>query len=139
VRALLACPPLALAAFALSTAALLGERLLAALGRGAAGAPEIPTLVFWIGLASAFGAFWLVGALRLAGLLGSATSRLGAFGAFATAGLGAILAPLELGRPAADALAVALSAACFATFFLLHVPLRLALAQRAGAERSGPT
>ncbi len=125
MRALLACPPLSLAAFALSTAALLGERLLAAVGGGAAAAePVIATLLFWIGLSSAFGAFWLVNSLRLAGLLASPGNRLTAVGAFATAALGAILAPLDFDRPAADALAVGLSAACFATFFLLHLARR---------------
>ena len=74
VRALLACPPLALAAFALSTAALLGERLFAALGRGAAAEPAI-ALLFWIGVSSALGAFWLVNALRLAGQIGRASCR----------------------------------------------------------------
>jgi hypothetical protein len=120
MRALLACPPLALAAFALSTAALLGERLLAVLGRSAAAEPVI-ALLLSIGLAGAFGAFWLVGSLRLAGLVDTPAGRGGAVGAFATAGLGAILAPLELGHPAGDALALALSAACFATFFLLRL------------------
>jgi hypothetical protein len=124
VRALLACPPLALSAFAFATAALLGERLLAAVGGGGPAEPLIAPLLFWSGLASAFGAFWLLASLRLAGLRATPAGRLGAIGAFATAGLGAILAPLELGRPAADALAVALSAACFATFFLLYVAPR---------------
>jgi len=124
LRALLACPPLALATFALSTAALLGERLLAALGRGAAAEPAIVTLLCWIGLSSAFGAFWLVSSLRLAGLVVSPPSRLTGVGALATAGLGAILAPIDLGRPAADVLVVGLSAVCFATFFLLRAAPR---------------
>ena len=120
LRALLACPPLALATFALSTAALLGERLLAALGRGAAAEPAIVTLLCWIGLSSAFGAFWLVSSLRLAGLVASPPSCLHGIGTLATAGLGAILAPIDLGRPAADVLVIGLSATCFATSFLLR-------------------
>ncbi len=120
MRALLACPPLALAAFAFSTAALLAERLLAAPGRGAAAEPAIATLLFWLGISSAFGAFWLVSSLRLAGLVASPPSRFHAIGALATAGLGAILAPIDLGRPAADVLVVGLAATCFATSFLLR-------------------
>ena len=124
MRALLACPPLALAAFAFTAAALLGEQLLRALGHGA-GAEPVIALLIPIAFACAFGAFWLVGSLRLAGLSEWPPGRRsGAVGAFATAGLGAILAPLELGRPAADAFALALSAMCFATFFLLHLAPR---------------
>src|SRR5262245_11147442 len=125
MRALLASPPLALSAFAFSTAALLGEQLLRSLGHDPGAGPLIALLVP-IAFACAFGAFWLMGSLRLAGLVEWPAGRSGAIGAFATAGVGAILAPLELGRPAADALALAVSAACFATFFLLHLtPRRL--------------
>jgi hypothetical protein len=133
VRALLACPPLGLSAFAFSTAALLGERLLAALGRGALAEPAVATWLFWIGLSGAFGAFWLLCSLRLAGLVASPPSRLTGIGALATAGVGAILAPIDLGRPEADVLAVGLSATCFATFFLLRAAPS---ALRAGAGRS---
>jgi hypothetical protein len=124
VRALLACPPLGLAAFAFSTAALLGERLLGALGRGALAEPALATWLFWIALSGAFGAFWLKSSLRLAGLVDSRPSRLTGIGALATAGVGAILAPIDLGRPAADVLAVGLSATCFATAFLLRAAPR---------------
>lgn len=130
MRALLAGPPLSLAAFAFSTAALLGERLLAAVRAGSVAEPGIAALLVWIALASAFGAFWLLASLRLAGLALAPAGRAGAAGAFATAGLGAFLAPLELGSPAADTLALGLSAACFATFFLLHVGARHQGAQK---------
>ena len=124
-RALLSGPPLALAAFALSSAALLFERLLGGVARAD---PEtvFASLLFWIAVSTAFGAFWLVNALRLAGLLASPPNRLTSAGALATAAAGAILAPVDLGGPAADALAVGLSSVCFATFFLLHVVLRRA-------------
>ena len=120
MRSLLACPPLALATFAFSAAALLGERLLGALGHATGGEPALATCVFGILLASAFGAFWLASSLRLAGIVAWPASRPGWIGALATAALGAILAPIDLGRPAADVLAVGLSAACFATAFLLR-------------------
>jgi hypothetical protein len=123
-RALLSCPPLALATFALTCAGLLFERLLAGVALASDPHTVIAPLAFWIALSAAFGAFWLVNALRLAGLLGSPPNRLTSAGAFATAALGAILAPVELGGVAADALVIALSSACFATFFLLHVVLR---------------
>jgi hypothetical protein len=121
VRALLASPPLALAAFALSTAALLVERLALGLARGESAEAVIAPLLFWLALASAFGAFWLGSALRLAGLLASPPTRLASAGGLATAALGAFVAPIDLGGPAGDALGLGLSAACFATFFLLRV------------------
>jgi len=121
MRALLSSPPLALAAFAFSTAALLGERLLLAAGRGASEEPWIAPLLFWIGVSSAFGAFWLASALGLAGLRAWSPGRLTSLGAFATAGLGAILARIELGDPHVDVFALGVSATCFATFFLLRV------------------
>ena len=120
MRALLACPPLALAAFAFSTTALLGERLLGALGRGGVAEPAVAMCLFGIGLSSGFGTFWLLSSLRLAGLAASPSGRLTGIGALATAALGAILAPIDLGRPAADVLALGLSAACFATSFLIR-------------------
>jgi hypothetical protein len=126
LRALLSSPPLALSAFALSTAALLAERLAVAVERGASFEAALAPLGFWIGISFALGAFWLVNALRLAGLVTSPPNRLTSAGALATAGLGAILAPVDLGGPAADALALGLSAACFATFFLLRFALRRA-------------
>ena len=123
-RALLASPPLALASFALCSALLLTERMLVGLALGAD--PELVNApyAYWIAVASAFGAFWLVNALRLAGLLSSPPNRLTSLGAFASAALGAILAPIELGGLAAELLVLGVSAACFATFFLLHVVLR---------------
>lgn len=123
-RALLASPPLALAAFALSSAALLFERLVVGVARRADPETVLAPLLFWIAVSTAFGAFWLVNALRLAGLLASPPNRLTSAGALATAAAGAILAPVDLGGLPADALAVGLSTACFATFFLLHVVLR---------------
>ena len=125
-RALLSSPPLALAAFALSSAALLFERLLLGVARRADPETVFAPLLFWIAVATAFGAFWLVNALRLAGLLASPPNRLTSAGALATAAAGAMLAPVDLGGLAADALVVGLSSACFATFFLLHVGLRRA-------------
>jgi hypothetical protein len=122
-RALLSSPPLALAAFALSSAALLGERLLVAVARGADPETVFAPLLFWIAVLVAFGAFWLVNALRLAGILASPPNPLTTLGAFATAALGAILAPVDLEGLAADLLVLGLSTACFATFFLLHVVL----------------
>jgi hypothetical protein len=124
LRALLAGPPLSLSAFAFCATALLGERLLAALAGGAEGQALLPTLLFWIGVASAFGLFWLVNALRLAGLVDSPGNQLSALGALATAALGAILAGAELAGGLGEALALALSATCFATAFLLRRPLR---------------
>jgi hypothetical protein len=123
-RALLSSPPLALAAFALSSAALLGERLLVGVERGADPQTALAPLAFWIAVMLVFGAFWLVNALRLAGLLASPPNRLTSAGAFATAALGAILAPVDLGGLSADLLVIGLSTTCFATFFLLHVVLR---------------
>jgi hypothetical protein len=123
-RALLSCPPLALATFALTSTALLFERLLVGVALGADPHAVVAPLAFWIALLLAFGAFWLVNALRLAGLLASPPNRLTSAGAVATAALGAILAPVELGGLAADALVIALSTTCFATFLLLHVVLR---------------
>jgi len=123
-RALLSSPPLALAAFALSSAGLLGERLLVGVARGVDPETVIAPLLFWIAVSTAFGAFWLVNSLRLAGLLASPPNRLTSAGAFATAAVGAILAPVDLGGLGADLLVVGLSTACFATFFLLHVVLR---------------
>jgi hypothetical protein len=123
-RALLSSPPLALAAFALSSAALLGERLLVASARGADPQTVHAPLLFWIAVMLAFGAFWLVNSLRLAGILASPPNHLTTVGAFATAALGAILAPVDLGGLVADLLVVGLSTACFATFFLLQVVLR---------------
>jgi len=124
MHALLAGPPLSLSAFAFCTLALLGERLAAALSGGAGAEALLPTLLFWIAIASAFGLFWLVNALRLAGLLDSPPNRLTTLGAFATAALGAILARADLLGGLGEALALALSTVCFATFFLLHVGLR---------------
>ena len=118
MRALFAGPPLMLSAFALTSAALLALRL------AGARAPLVP-LLFWIGIACAFGAFWLVNALRLAGLVDAPPNRFTTAGAFTTAALGAILA----GANAADglgALALGLSATCFSTFFLLQAVLRRA-------------
>jgi hypothetical protein len=123
-RALLSSPPLALAAFALSSAALLAERLLVGVARGADAETVVVPLLFWIAVSAAFGAFWLVNALRLAGLLASPPNRLTTAGSFATAALGAILARVDLDGLAADLLVIGLSTACFATFFLLHVVLR---------------
>ena len=123
-RALLSSPPLALASFALSSAALLVEQLLAAVARGVDPETVLPPLLFWIAVSTAFGAFWLVNALRLAGLVASPPNRLTTAGAFATAAAGANLARIEPADLAADALVVGLSSACFATFFLLHVVLR---------------
>lgn len=125
-RALLSSPPLALATFALSSAALLAWRLLVGVARGADPETVFAPLLFWIAVATAFGAFWFVNALRLAGLLASPPNRLTSGGAFATAAAGAILAPVDPGGLAAEVLVVGLSAACFATFFLLHVVLRRA-------------
>ena len=125
-RALLSSPPLALAAFALSSAALLCERLLAGVARGADPETVFAPLAFWLAVSLAFGAFWLVNALRLAGLVASPPNRLSLAGSLATAAAGAILAPLDLGGLAADLLVVGLSTACFATFFLLYVVLRRA-------------
>ena len=124
MRALLSAPPLALSAFALSATALLGERLVGALTRGADAHAVLPPLLFWFGITSAFGAFWLLNALRLAGLVDSPPNRLTALGSLATAGLGAILAPVDLGGSLGESLGLGLSAACFSTFFLLHVGLR---------------
>ena len=126
MRALLSSPPLALSAFAFSATALLGERLVGALARGAEAHAVLATLLFWIGITSAFGAFWLVNALRLAGLLDSPPNRLTTLGALATAGLGAMLARVDLGGSLGGAFGLGLSAACFTTFFLLHVVLRRA-------------
>lgn len=123
-RALLASPPLSLASFALTAAALLAERLLAGVGRGIDPETALAPLLFWLAVATACGAFWLVNSLRIAGLLASPPNRLTAVGALATAGIGAILARVDLGSLGADALAMGLSSACFATFFLLHVVLR---------------
>jgi hypothetical protein len=117
MRALFAGPPLTLSAFALTSAALLGERL------AGAHAPLAP-LLFWIGIATAFGAFWLWNALRLAGLVASPPGRLGSAGALATAVLGAILAGADPAGSLGGALALTLSAACFSSCFLLHVGLR---------------
>ena len=125
-RALLSSPPLALASFALASAALLFERLLVGVARGADPETVVAPLLFWIAVSTAFGAFWLVNALRLAGLLASPANRLTSAGAIATAGVGAILAPIDLAGLAADLLVLGLSTACFATFFLLHVVLRRA-------------
>src|SRR5262249_23219465 len=66
MRALLSAPPLALSGFALTAAAFLGLHLAGALARGSAGADSVATHLFWIGVTAAFGAFWLVNALRLA-------------------------------------------------------------------------
>jgi hypothetical protein len=126
MRALLSSPPLALSACAFSATALLGERLVGALARGAEAQAALATLLFWIAITSAFGAFWLVNALRLAGLLDSPPNRLTSLGALATAGLGAILARVDVGGSLGGGLGLGLSAACFATFFLLHVGLRRA-------------
>ena len=123
MRALLAGPPLSLSAFALCAAALLAERLVAELAGDAAGRALLPTLCFWIAVAGGFGLFWLVNALRLAGLVDSPANRLTALGALATAGLGAILAGADLAGGLGEALALALSAACFATAFLLRAAL----------------
>ena len=123
-RALLSCPPLALATFALTSAALLAERLLVGVARGADPHAVVAPLGFWIAISAAFGAFWLVNSLRLGGFLASPPNRLTTAGAFATAALGAILAPVELEGLAADVLVMGLSTTCFATFFLLHVVLR---------------
>jgi hypothetical protein len=126
MRALLSSPPLALSAFAFSTTALLGERLAGAFARDSDAHALLATLLFWIGITSAFGAFWLVNALRLAGLLASPPNRLTALGALATAGLGAIFARVDLGGSLGGALGLGLSAACFATFFLLRAGLHRA-------------
>jgi hypothetical protein len=123
-RALLSSPPLALASFALASAALLVERLLAAVARGVDPEAVLPPLLFWIAVSTAFGAFWLLNALRLAGLAASPPNRLTTAGAFATAVAGAILARIDPAGLAADALVIGLSSSCFATFFLLHVVLR---------------
>lgn len=123
-RALLSSPPLALASFALASAALLCERLLVGVARGADPETILPPLLLWIALSLAFGAFWLVNALRLAGLVASPPNRLTTAGAFATAAAGAILARVDPSDLAADALVLGLSSACFASFFLLHVVLR---------------
>ena len=125
-RALLSSPPLFLAAFALSSAALLLERLLAGVARGADPETVLAPLAFWSAVSLACGALWLASALRLAGLLASPPSRLTWAGSLATAAVGASLAPLDLGGPAADLLVAGLSTACFATFFLLFVVLRRA-------------
>ncbi len=125
-RALLASPPLSLASFALTAAALLGERLLVGVARGVDPETALVPLLFWIAVSTACGAFWLLNALRLAGLLASPPNRLTSIGALATAAIGAILARLDLGSLGADALAMGVSSACFATFFLLHVVLRRA-------------
>jgi len=120
MQALLSTPPLALASFALCGAALLAERL-ARLGLHGAATPErLAPLVFWLALCGAFGAFWLLAALRLAGLASSPPNRLTSLGALATAALGAWLAPIELGPWPATPLVLALSATCFATAFLLR-------------------
>jgi hypothetical protein len=119
-RALLSSPPLALAAFAFASAALLGEEFLVAFLRDGAVQPWVAPLPFWIGVAGVFGAFWLTAAASLAGLRSWSPRRLASLGAFATAGLGAILARVEVGDPRADALALGVSATCFATFFLLR-------------------
>jgi len=123
-RALLSCPPLALATFALTSAALLSERLLVGVARGADPHAVVAPLAFWIAISASFGAFWLVNSLRLGGFLASPPNRLTTAGAFATAALGAILAPVDLEGLAADVLVMGLSTTCFATFFLLHVVLR---------------
>ena len=123
-RALLSCPPLALATFALTSAALLSERLLVGVARGADPHTVVAPLAFWIAISATFGAFWLVNSLRLAGVLASPPNRLTTAGAFATAALGAILAAVDLDGIAADVLLMGLSTTCFATFFLLHVVLQ---------------
>jgi hypothetical protein len=130
---LLASPPLALAAFAFATSGLLVERLLGAVARGADAESVLAPLLFWLAISLVFGAFWLLSALRLAGLVASPPSRLTFLGALATAGLGAILAALDLGFPEGDVLALGLSAACFATLFLL----RVAMPRPAASEESG--
>lgn len=123
-RALLSSPPLALAAFALTSAVLLFERLLVGVARGADPETVFAPLLFWIAIAVAFGLFWLVNALRLAGLLSSPANRLTSAGALATAGVGAILARVDPSGLAAELLVLGLSSTCFATFVLLHVVLR---------------
>lgn len=121
MQALLSTPPLALATFAFCVAALLVERIALVWLRGAAAPALLTPFVFWLAIASALGAFWLLNALRLAGLVSSPPNRLTSLGALATAALGAFLARLELGPGPGTPLALALSATCFATAFLLHV------------------
>ena len=119
MHALFAGPPLLLAAFALTSAALLGERLALALAGGPGAHAPLVAVLCWMAIAGAFGAFWLVNALRLAGIVASPPNRLTAAGALATAGLGAILAGSDLPGDG-EALALVLSAACFSTWFLLR-------------------
>jgi hypothetical protein len=119
VAALLSMPPLALAAFAFTTAALLAEEILRTVGLG--GSAELAPLFFWLGVSGSLGVFWLAGALGLAGLRVWPAGRLASLGAFATLGLGAILARVDHGDPLVDGLALGVSATCFATFFLLRL------------------
>ena len=123
-RALLSSPPLALASFALTCAALLLERLLVGVAHGVDPGTVLAPLAFWIAIALAFGAFWLVNALRLAGLVASPANRLSSAGAVATAAIGAVLARVDPSGLAAQLLVLGLSTACFASVFLLHVVLR---------------
>ena len=134
MRALWAGPPLALAAFALCAAGLLGERLAGALARGAADPAQLAPLLFWIAIAGLFGAFWLVNALRLAGLVDSPPGRLTALGGLATAALGAILAGADVAGGLGEALSLGLAATCFSTFFLLRLAPRPAPAGRRPAR-----
>jgi len=143
MRALLSGPPLLLSAFALSASALLGERLAGALAGGAEAHALLTPLLFWIAVSGAFGLFWLLNALRLAGLVDSPPNRLTTLGAFATAALGAVLARADLAVGIGEALALGLSAACFSTFFLLFClrspSARCApsLAEHGGSKRDG--
>lgn len=123
-RALFASPPLALASFALTSAALLAERLGIAIAHGGDPETDFAPLLFWALVAAAFGAFWLVNALRLAGLVASPPNRLTSAGTIGTALLGALVAPIDLGGLAADALVVGLSSTCFATCLLLQATPR---------------
>lgn len=130
MRALLSTPPLALAAFAFCAAALIAERLALLWLRGAATPARLAPLALVLAVCAALGAFWLLHALRFAGLASPPPTRATSFGALATAAIGAFLAPIDLGPGPGTPLVFALSATCFATAFLLHFAPQPSVAAR---------
>jgi hypothetical protein len=125
VRLLFSTPLLALACCALGLAGLLLWQIASAAGSPAGASLDGYALAFWLAASISLACFWLVNALRLVRVLGSPPNRFTRVGAFATAGLGALLAGLSPAYPALEWGLLAVSATCFTAFAVLRYGRRV--------------